>query len=47
MIGLLDEYKEKKDTFDEPEKYLEMVLSSVAKEINMEAAEMESASEDV
>ncbi|MBP5354159.1 MAG: helix-turn-helix transcriptional regulator [Lachnospiraceae bacterium] len=36
LIGLLDEYKIRKNTYPDPEKYLEMVLASVAAEINEE-----------
>lgn len=34
LITQLDEYKKNKGTYDEPEKYLEFMLSSVANEIN-------------
>ena len=36
LINSLDEYKAKKDTYPEPDKYLEMLFSSVATEINNE-----------
>ena len=36
LINSLNEYKLKKDTYPEPEKYLEILLASVATEINNE-----------
>ncbi|MBO4652300.1 MAG: helix-turn-helix transcriptional regulator [Lachnospiraceae bacterium] len=36
LIGLLDEFKIRRNTYPEPQKYLEMVLASVATEINEE-----------
>ena len=36
LINSLNEYRDKKNTYPEPEKYLEMILSSVANEINKE-----------
>ena len=36
LIGLLDEFKIRRSTYPEPEKYLEMILASVATEINEE-----------
>lgn len=35
LIMALDDYKAKKSTFTDPDQYLEMLLSSVANEINM------------
>lgn len=34
LINGLNEFKERKETYDDPDTYLEMLLSSVAKEIN-------------
>ena len=34
LITSLDEYKEKRNTFDDPDQYLELILSSGANEIN-------------
>ncbi len=34
LLSQLDEYKKNIETYDEPEKYLEYILSSVAKDIN-------------
>ena len=34
LIAALDEYKAKRNTFDDPDQYLELLLSSVANEIN-------------
>ncbi len=34
LIASLDDYKAKKSTFDNPDQYLEIILSSVANEIN-------------
>ena len=39
LINSLNEYKEKKDTYSEPDKYLEFLLSSVANEINKTIAD--------
>ena len=36
LIGLLDEFKIRRNTYPDPQKYLEMVLASVATEINEE-----------
>ena len=36
LISLLDDYRSKISTYDEPEKYLEMILGSAAQEINEE-----------
>ncbi len=36
LIGLLDEFKIRRKTYPEPEKYLELILASVAAEINEE-----------
>ncbi|MBR6366080.1 MAG: helix-turn-helix transcriptional regulator [Lachnospiraceae bacterium] len=36
LITSLDEFKEKKETYPDPDKYLEILLSSVANEINRE-----------
>lgn len=36
LIGLLDEFKLRKSTYPEPERYLEMIFASVAAEINEE-----------
>ncbi len=36
LLGALNEYKSKKNTFPNPEQYLEILLSSVATEINNE-----------
>ena len=43
LINSLNEYRDKRDTYPEPEKYLEFLLSSVANEINKSiAADLES-----
>lgn len=43
LINSLNEYRDKRDTYPEPEKYLEFILSSVANEINKSiAADLES-----
>ena len=34
LITSLDEFKDKESTYSDPEAFLEMILSSVAKEIN-------------
>ncbi len=34
LITVLDDFKAKKSTFNDPDQYLEQVLSSVANEIN-------------
>lgn len=39
LINWLNEYQKKEATYDDPEGYLEMLLASVAKEINMEIEE--------
>ena len=36
LINGLNEFKDQKDTYENPEAYLEMFLSSVAKEINLQ-----------
>ena len=36
LVKQLNEYRDNKHTYAEPEKYLEMILSSVATEINRE-----------
>lgn len=36
LINSLNEFSAKKNTFEEPDKYLEMILSSIANEINEE-----------
>lgn len=41
LINSLNEYSLQKETYDDPEKYLEMILSSVASEINNEIKEEE------
>ncbi|MBO4531948.1 MAG: helix-turn-helix transcriptional regulator [Paludibacteraceae bacterium] len=41
LINSLNEYRDKKKTYDDPEIYLEMILSSVASEINDEIEEEE------
>ena len=38
LIGSLDEFKIRRNTYPEPERYLEMILASVAAEINEEIA---------
>lgn len=45
LISNLNDYKDKKDTFPDPRAYLEMVLSSVARDINrvIEAEEQKNA----
>jgi transcriptional regulator with XRE-family HTH domain len=42
LITSLNEYRKMEETYDEPDKYLEMVLSSVAKEINNEIEKKDS-----
>ena len=39
LVYSLNEYKKNKDTYPEPEKYLEMLLASVATEINKDEEE--------
>lgn len=39
LVHSLNEYRKNKDTYPEPEKYLEMLLASVATEINNEEEE--------
>ena len=36
LVNSLKEFRSKKNTFEEPDKYLEMILSSIANEINEE-----------
>ena len=36
LVSSLDEYERQKNTYEEPEKFLEMLLSSVATQINDE-----------
>lgn len=38
LINSLNDFAQKKDTFPDPDKYLEFILSSVAKEINNQIA---------
>ncbi|MBP3816967.1 MAG: helix-turn-helix transcriptional regulator [Butyrivibrio sp.] len=45
LIASLNDYKAKKDTFPDPEAYLEMILSSVASDINKEIEKQESEKE--
>lgn len=46
LISALEDYGDKKDTFDDPERYLEMLLSSAAREINSEIAKEEAKAEE-
>lgn len=45
LIAYLNDYKKNEGTYDNPEEYLEMLLSSVAKEINKEVEKMETSKE--